>query len=1227
MDRRGHGRDRSNGSPPRAASYDSSRVDACTIIAKNYVAHARVLAESYARHHPDSTFHVLVIDDADGYIDPAHEPFELVTPAQLDIPDFARMAAIYDVLELSTAVKPWLLRWMLARSGAEGVLYLDPDMQVYAPLTHVFDAVRSHGLVLSPHNLEPMPRDGKRPNEQDILIAGAYNLGFIGIGSGAFADKLLDWWGERLERDCIVDPSRGFFVDQRWIDFVPGMADSFKLLRDPGFNVAYWNLASRKASRRDGRWWVNGDAPLNLFHFSGFDATRPHLLSKHQDRIQLSEEPDLARLCAEYADALLAHGVREVAEWPYTYARTHSGVPLDIVVRRLYRDLLLEGQAPDLFTEEGDAEFLEAVNAPADVGGANGVSRYLAALHTHRPDLQRAYPDLDGPDADGYLGWAHVFGRVEIPIHDALLRVRRPAHIEQDAAIAPEGGPPPPLGVNVAGYLQSVLGVGEVARQAIDALETQGIPALPVGLPAPMSESRETFLAPPPGAEGFPINLVCVNADMVGQFAADVGSDFFRDRHTAGWWWWETATFPERWHGAFDHVDEVWAGSHFVADTFAAIAPVPVVRVPTPVRRPEVPPASREALGLPAGFLFLFSFDFHSVAERKNPFGLVEAFRRAFGSAEEGPSLVIKSINGEHHRAEQERLRVAAAGHPRIQLVDRYASAAEKNQILAACDCYVSLHRSEGFGFGMAEAMLLERPVIATAYSGNLDFMTPANSFLVEHTLRPVGSGADPYPAEGEWAEPDLDHAAALMRQVVEHPDEAARRAARGAADLMRTNSMEAAGAAMAERLRHVHGRLRIERQADGAQRAHEQAARANALLDRGSVETGGRRLARARRLARKSVLRVIKPHTAHQRRIDRELAAGLDNLALQLAGMREDAERAAQRRNYSDALVLAQLRQHQRRLEALDGAGVPARLDDLATRLDSFSEQVRRHADALVGVGMTPLTGAEPAPGSYAPAPTEPWTHEYNDAHAGFVAAELDDPVLLHTFRDNAELPDAFGRGYDERVVEFPWIASRPLRGRLLDAGSTLNHLHVLARLRPRVDDLHIVTLAPEQRSFPGMGVSYLYADLRDLPLRDGTYDRITSISTLEHVGLDNTYYGSEAAVDEDPQRECVRAVRELRRVLAPEGQIYITVPVGRGERFDWVRSLTLDELEELRAALEPAQSQLTFFRHDGAAGWQQATAEEVADARYRDHFTSGEPGAERIVAAEAVACLSATA
>jgi SAM-dependent methyltransferase len=238
------------------------------------------------------------------------------------------------------------------------------------------------------------------------------------------------------------------------------------------------------------------------------------------------------------------------------------------------------------------------------------------------------------------------------------------------------------------------------------------------------------------------------------------------------------------------------------------------------------------------------------------------------------------------------------------------------------------------------------------------------------------------------------------------------------------------------------------------------------------------------------------------------------------------------------------------------------------------------------------------------------------------YVSGELEDAELLARFRTGEPLPEGLGAGFDERVVEFPWLAAQRLGGRVLDAGSTLNHLHVLARLRPRVDDLHIVTLAPEAEAFPQLGISYLFADLRKLPLDDAVYDRVLSISTLEHVGTDTTYYGGETHVAEDPQRELLAAVAELRRVLRPGGDCYITVPVGRGERYDWVRSLTPDQVDEIAAAFEPATREIEFFRYAGGA-WRRSDREGVADAGYRDHFTSDGVGPDGVVAAEAVACL----
>ncbi|HYG96246.1 MAG TPA: hypothetical protein VD741_03970, partial [Solirubrobacterales bacterium] len=214
----------------------------CTIIAKNYAAHARVLAGSFQAANPGGRCYVLVVDGHEGFLDPAEEPFELVGIEEIGLPDVDRMVATYDVTELSTAVKPWLLRHLLDREGADSVTYLDPDILVVDSLQPIAELAVEHGIVLTPHLTAPLPRDGLKPAEEDILIAGSYNLGFISLGAGKAASEMLEWWSARLERECLIEPGRGLFVDQRWIDLVPGIWPSLEVLRETTYNIAYWNL-------------------------------------------------------------------------------------------------------------------------------------------------------------------------------------------------------------------------------------------------------------------------------------------------------------------------------------------------------------------------------------------------------------------------------------------------------------------------------------------------------------------------------------------------------------------------------------------------------------------------------------------------------------------------------------------------------------------------------------------------------------------------------------------------------------------------------------------------------------------------------------------------------------------------------------------------------------------------------------------------------------------------
>jgi hypothetical protein len=403
----------------------------------------------------------------------------------------------------------------------------------------------------------------------------------------------------------------------------------------------------------------------------------------------------------------------------------------------------------------------------------------------------------------------------------------------------------------------------------------------------------------------FPVNLICMNADMLPEFAAQAGEPFFAERYSIGLWFWEVARFPERWLDSFSLLEEVWAPTAHVAATLEKVATVPVTTVRIPVLAPAVAGGSRSSLGLPEGFAFLFSFDYLSVFERKNPLGVIEAFARAFAPGE-GAKLVIKCINHDRDPTSHAELLQAVGDHADVQLVDRYLSPADNLRLTALADCYVSLHRAEGFGLGMAEAMSLGKPVIATGYSGNLDFMTASNSLLVHHQLVPIGAGAEPYPPDGVWADPDLGHAAKLMRQVFDDREAARELGARAAGDIRRTHSPAAAGAIMHRRLESIRATGDV-RQARIAARTHPPAlARLPMRVGQGPRAAGKGRPQRARKIVREVLLRLMRPFTQYQQGVNNQLVEALEELSLELDQQRRAA---AEER----AQLLAELRARER--------------------------------------------------------------------------------------------------------------------------------------------------------------------------------------------------------------------------------------------------------------------------------------------------------------------------
>jgi SAM-dependent methyltransferase len=256
--------------------------------------------------------------------------------------------------------------------------------------------------------------------------------------------------------------------------------------------------------------------------------------------------------------------------------------------------------------------------------------------------------------------------------------------------------------------------------------------------------------------------------------------------------------------------------------------------------------------------------------------------------------------------------------------------------------------------------------------------------------------------------------------------------------------------------------------------------------------------------------------------------------------------------------------------------------------------------------------------------APPAIWSAQWGVQRSALQAAAFTEPLLQAAFASGAPLPPGYGVAMDERLIELPWVHASGARGRVLDAGSALNHADVLAHIAPAVEDLHIVTLEPEAHAFTSARISYVYADLRELPYRDDLFDTVVSVSTLEHVGMDNQRYGVQGLQGTTPDRELALALTELRRVTRPGGTLLITVPYGRPDDLGWFRVFDRAAVERIVDVVAPTEATTTIYRYD-LEGWQVSDFEAAADAVYRDHEADPHP-ADFAPNARAVACLRLT-
>jgi len=301
-------------------------IQAFTICSANYLAQAITLGNSLHEHEPNWRFTIVLVDDPSSVRGATIPEWITILPAEdVNIPGLAGMALRYNIIELSTAIKPFCFAWFFSSDASlEQVHYVDPDMMFFNHPEPLQSALSTAEISLTPHHLSEIPNDNHFPGENLALNHGIYNLGYLGLRRSENTDAMLAWWSDRLHSHCIIDLKEGYFVDQLWMNLVPIYYPGAAIFRHPGVNIAYWNLHersvlnNREVHHKERAW------PLILFHFSGFRPASPQRLTRAETRVGPREQPALLPLLECYSKLLLANGYEHFSRIESTFVTANK---------------------------------------------------------------------------------------------------------------------------------------------------------------------------------------------------------------------------------------------------------------------------------------------------------------------------------------------------------------------------------------------------------------------------------------------------------------------------------------------------------------------------------------------------------------------------------------------------------------------------------------------------------------------------------------------------------------------------------------------------------------------------------------------------------------------------------------------------------------------------------------------------------------------------------------
>lgn len=381
-----------------------------TIASRNYFAFVHTLMKSLEKTNPNWDRFVALADEITDEFEARPRNFDLISLEEIDLPDYKKMLFRYTILEFNTAIKPFVFKILLNKMGYDRIIYFDPDIFVYEKLDEIEDLFdRGEQVILTPH-FTGLWEDDKQPDEVAIMQVGVYNLGFLAVANCENTRCLLDWWADKLEYQCVVLLEKGIFVDQKWMDLVPGLFSNVAILRHEGYNVAYWNMSHRKGNKKDNRYYFNNQL-LKFFHFSGLNPKDISNVSKYQNRFDINNVGIVREIIVKYASDVNENEFDRYSKFVYKYNKFDDGFEISDMFRYAYRDnpWLQErcGMNPfschNVFIQEKQ----RIVNYTLDY------------IWNHRLDVQRAYPNKYSIN---YFNWFCAVGALEYGLDENYIK-------------------------------------------------------------------------------------------------------------------------------------------------------------------------------------------------------------------------------------------------------------------------------------------------------------------------------------------------------------------------------------------------------------------------------------------------------------------------------------------------------------------------------------------------------------------------------------------------------------------------------------------------------------------------------------------------------------------------------------------------------------------------------------------------------------------------------------